>query len=182
MNCAWGIEKIGYVLICYGVVDAVASVTCAPLVKYVGRITIFVFGAIINISTIIVMLTWTPDPKHPIMFFVVAGLWGLGDAIWQTQINGQYTLFFIPLSSCLVDTILIFMLFTIAFYGVLFPQDEEPSFSNYRLWESLGFIIAYIFSNVLCVNVKLYILLGVIVAGMTGYFAVEILERRKKKN
>lgn len=67
-----------------------------------------------------------------------------------------------------------------AFYGVLFPQDEEPSFSNYRLWESLGFIMAYVFSNVLCVNVKLYILLGVISAGMMGYFIVEFLERKRK--
>lgn len=72
------------------------------------------------------------------------------------------------------------LLLTTALYGILFPQDEEPSFSNYRLWESLGFIIAYVFSNVLCVNVKLYILLGVISAGMTGYFIVEFLERRSK--
>ncbi len=88
MNCAWGIEKIGYVLICYGVVDAIGSVCCAPIVKYTGRIVIFIFGAIVNVSTIIVMLTWKPDGNFPIMFFVVAGLWGLGDAIWQTQING----------------------------------------------------------------------------------------------
>lgn len=89
MNCAWGIEKIGYVLICYGVVDAVMSLCCAPIVKYTGRIIIFIFGAVVHIATIAVMLTWRPDPERPIMFFVVAGLWGLADAIWQTQINGQ---------------------------------------------------------------------------------------------
>ncbi|ODN04684.1 UNC93-like protein [Orchesella cincta] len=155
VNCAWGIEKIGYVLICYGVVDAIGSISFGPIIRYTGRITIFVFGAIVNIAMIIVMLTWTPDPDNPIMFFVVAGCWGLGDAIWQTQIN--------------------------AFYGVLFPQDEEPSFSNYRLWESLGFIIAYVFSNILCVKIKLYILLAVIIVGMLGYFVIEILERKKSK-
>ncbi|KAG4077935.1 hypothetical protein HA402_013435 [Bradysia odoriphaga] len=155
VNCAWGIEKIGYVLICYGVVDAIGSVCCAPIVRYTGRIVILIFAAVVNIATIIVMFTWKPSADAPIMFFVVAGLWGLADSIWQTQIN--------------------------ALYGVLFPQDEEPSFSNYRLWESLGFILAYIFSNVLCVNVKLYILLGVILAGMAGYFAVEFLENRRKK-
>ncbi len=31
-----------------------------------------------------------------------------------------------------------------ALYGVLFESDEEAAFSNYRLWESLGFIFAYI--------------------------------------
>lgn len=89
MNCAWGIEKIGYVLICYGVVDAICSLGCAPIVKYTGRITIFIFAACVNIATIIVMLTWKPSPDQPIMFFVVAGLWGFADAVWQTQINGQ---------------------------------------------------------------------------------------------
>ena len=50
--------------------------------------------------------------------FVLGALWGVGDAIWQTQIN--------------------------ALYGVLFANEEEAAFSNYRLWESLGFIIAFI--------------------------------------
>lgn len=50
---------------------------------------IFIFGAIVNIAMIIVMLTWTPDPDSPYMFFIVAGFWGIGDAIWQTQINGK---------------------------------------------------------------------------------------------
>lgn len=174
INCAWGIEKIGYVLICYGVVDAVGSVACGPLIKYTGRLAIFIFGAVVNISMLIVMLTWTPKPEQPIIFFVVAGFWGLGDAIWQTQINGQWKM----LNSV---TSLTISFFITAFYGVLFPHDEEPSFSNYRLWESLGFIIAYIFSNLLCVKVKLYILLGVILVGMIGYFVIEFLERRKKK-
>ena len=50
--------------------------------------------------------------------FILAALWGVGDAIWQTQIN--------------------------ALYGILFPSKEEAAFSNYRLWESIGFIIAFI--------------------------------------
>ncbi|ODM95223.1 UNC93-like protein [Orchesella cincta] len=155
VNCAWGIEKIGWVFIWYGIVDAIGSASFGPIIKYTGRVAIFSFGAIVNISMIIVMLIWKPNPENPVMFFVVAGFWGIGDAIWQTQIN--------------------------AFYGVLFPHDEEPSFSNYRLWESLGFIIAYVFSNVLCVQIKLYILLAVIFVGMIGYFIVEILERKNQK-
>ncbi|CAL8144817.1 unnamed protein product [Orchesella dallaii] len=155
VNCAWGIEKIGWVLIWYGVVDAIGSVSFGPIIKYTGRVPIFTFGALVNIAMIIVMLTWKPNPGNPVMFFVIVGFWGLGDAIWQTQIN--------------------------AFYGVLFPQEEEPSFSNYRLWESLGFIIAYVFSNVLCIKIKLFIMLAVLITGMLGYFIVEVLERKRQK-
>ena len=52
-----------------------------------------------------------------LVVYVMAGMWGIGDGIWQTQIN--------------------------ALYGVLFYSQEEAAFSNYRLWESLGFVISF---------------------------------------
>ena len=39
-----------------------------------------------------------------------------------------------------------------AFYGVIFPAQEEAAFSNYRLWESLGYAIAFAYSGYL--NIK----------------------------
>lgn len=89
MNCAWGIEKIGYVLICYAIVDAIGSICCAPIIKHTGRMVILIFAAVLHISAIIAMLTWRPNPENPIMFFIVAGVWGLADAVWQTQIGGR---------------------------------------------------------------------------------------------
>ena len=50
--------------------------------------------------------------------YLVAALWGIADAIWQTQIT--------------------------SLYGVLFAKNEEAAFSNYRLWESLGFLFAFL--------------------------------------
>ena len=68
-------------------------------------------------------------------------------------------------------------IFKIAFYGVIFPAEEEAAFSNYRLWESLGFAIVFSYSTAFCIDVKLYILAGVLVVGMIGYLTIEILER-----
>jgi hypothetical protein len=42
-----------------------------------------------------------------------------------------------------------------ALYGVVFPNEEAAAFSNYRLWESLGFVVAYIYGNRICVDAKL---------------------------
>ena len=67
----------------------------------------------------------------------------------------------------------------IAFYGVIFSSNEEAAFSNYRLWESTGYIIAYAYSNVICVDVKIYILIGILAAGMIGYLAIEYMEQDK---
>jgi hypothetical protein len=57
-------------------------------------------------------------------------------------------------------------------YGVLFVSNEEAAFSNYRLWESVGFIVAYINGNLLCVKIKLIILLVVLSLGMTGFYVI----------
>lgn len=45
-------------------------------------------GAIVHGAIVIVMLFWRPHPENPLIFFAIAGLWGVGDAVWQTQING----------------------------------------------------------------------------------------------
>ena len=66
-----------------------------------------------------------------------------------------------------------------AYYGILFPSREEAAYSNFRLWESLGFIIAYAYSMYLCATVKIYILLSFLVIGMAGYISVEWKERKK---
>ncbi|KAG9336264.1 hypothetical protein JZ751_002611 [Albula glossodonta] len=55
---------------------------------------------------------------------------------------------------------------------------REAAFSNYRLWESTGFVITYAYSNFLCVNVKLYILIGVLLVSMGLYAWVEYEEHK----
>jgi hypothetical protein len=66
-----------------------------------------------------------------------------------------------------------------AYCGILFPSREEAAYSNFRLWESLGFIIAYAYSMYLCATAKIYILLAFLVIGMAGYITIEWKERKK---
>ncbi|CAF4509346.1 unnamed protein product, partial [Rotaria magnacalcarata] len=47
------------------------------------------------------MFIWKPSEDQIAVLFVLAGLWGLADAVWQTQIN--------------------------AFYGVLFSNNDEAA-------------------------------------------------------
>lgn len=58
-------------------------------------------------------------------------------------------------------------------YGVFFHDNQEAAFSNYRLWESLGFVIAFAYSKFLCITVKLIILLVVLIISLIGYFTAE---------
>ena len=70
--------------------------------------------------------------------------------------------------------------FVAALYGSIFSNETEAAFSNYRLWESMGFVIAFAYSSVLCTSVKLYILSSMLVLGVTGFYIVKFLKWKKK--
>lgn len=42
-----------------------------------------------HLSCIIALLLWKPHPHQLAVFFVFSGLWGVADAVWQTQNNGE---------------------------------------------------------------------------------------------
>ena len=45
----------------------------------------------------------------------------------------------------------------------------------------MGYIIALVLQTQVCIEAKLYVLLAGITAGMIGYLAIEINERRQKR-
>lgn len=70
-------------------------------------------------------------------------------------------------------------MFFLGLYGMLFRRNKEAAFSNYRLWESAGFVIAYAYSTTLCARMKLYVLFGNLAIGVFCYVIVEVRHRRK---
>ncbi|KAK1170739.1 hypothetical protein AOXY_G7665 [Acipenser oxyrinchus oxyrinchus] len=150
VTCALGIRYVGYSMICFGATNSLFSIAFGKLSRYTGRIALFALGTVTNLSCIIALFLWKPHPDDIAVFFVFSGLWGMADAVWQTQTN--------------------------ALYGVLFEKHMEAAFANYRLWESVGFVIAFGYSSYLCVDVKLYVVLAVLVVGMVLYGCVEYIE------
>lgn len=92
ISCALGVHRVGYVMICFGVVNAGCSLLFGSLMKFVGRQPLMALGAIVHASLVVVLLMWKPHPDNPYVFYSVSGLWGVGDAVWQTQVNGEYLL------------------------------------------------------------------------------------------
>ncbi|XP_066260260.1 UNC93-like protein isoform X2 [Euwallacea similis] len=153
VSCALGVNNVGFVMICFGLVNAICSLLFGSAMKYVGRVPIMILGISVHAGVQIFLLLWKPHPDNPLLFFMASGLWGVGDAVWQTQVNGLY--------------------------GALFRRNKEAAFSNYRLWESVGFVVAYAYSTQLCARMKLYVQLSVLVIGFLLYCIVEIHHMRK---
>lgn len=61
--------------------------------KYVGRVPIMILGISVHAAVQIFLLLWRPHPDNPLLFFMASGLWGVGDAVWQTQVNGKLHFF-----------------------------------------------------------------------------------------
>ncbi|XP_068230622.1 protein unc-93 homolog A-like [Palaemon carinicauda] len=152
VSCAMGVHMVGYIMICYGVCDSICSYAFSYAVKKCGRVPVFTVAFLINLGIMITLMYWKPHPDEAVTFFVLSGLWGVADAVWQTQIN--------------------------SLYGVIFPGESAAGFSNYRLWESLGFFIAYVCSTVLCINQKITLLFVLLLPGMFLYYVVELLEKK----
>ncbi|KAK2575984.1 hypothetical protein KPH14_007345 [Odynerus spinipes] len=147
VSCAWGISNIGYVMICFGVANAIAALATGSVMKLTGRAPVLVFAFCLHIAILSFMLKWRPTPDQGMMFFLISGLWGVCDSIWLVQVN----------SLC----------------GLLFPGREEAAYSNFRLWESTGSVITYIYSPYLCTYTKIYILMAILCVGMIGYAFIE---------
>ena len=81
ISCVKGVENVGLIMICYGVSDTIGSYGFGYVIKFIGRIPCFIIAAVLNYSTILLMIYWTPNEETSYILYIVAILWGLGDAV-----------------------------------------------------------------------------------------------------
>ncbi|XP_048343369.1 protein unc-93 homolog A isoform X2 [Sphaerodactylus townsendi] len=87
VTCALGINYVGYVMICFSATNSLCSMLFGKISQFTGRKALFVLAAIINLACIITLLLWKPHREYLAVFFIIPALWGISDAIWQTQTN-----------------------------------------------------------------------------------------------
>ncbi|XP_049873721.1 UNC93-like protein [Pectinophora gossypiella] len=155
VGCAYGISNIGFVMICFGVFNALAAPIAGSIVKLTGRYPVMITALLLNLCLLTALLLWRPNPEQWLIFYTLAAIWGIADAVWLVQVN--------------------------ALSGILFPGDEEAAYSNFRLWEATGSVLSYASAPYLCVRTRLYILLGLLILGFSGYTIIEVMEYKVKQ-
>uniref|UniRef100_A0A915AVX9 Potassium channel regulatory protein unc-93 n=1 Tax=Parascaris univalens TaxID=6257 RepID=A0A915AVX9_PARUN len=150
VGCGLGISQIGFVMTSFGVADAICSLVFGPLMKLFGRMPLFVFGAVINMLMIMTLMIWPLNPGDTALFYAIAGVWGMADGVWNTQINGLWV--------------------------VLSGNNLEGAFANYRVWESFGFSLGLFLTRFTTIAQFLIVLFTVLLIGISGYAGVEFYE------
>ncbi|XP_071482230.1 protein unc-93 homolog A-like [Diadema antillarum] len=151
VSCTEGSGMVGYTMIAYGAFDALASVIFGQLEKYTGRIAIFMFGGVLHLVLMVIFVMWNPHTSAMWQMVLLAMGWGVGDAVWQTQIQ--------------------------SIVGVVFPDVQEPAFANYRLWQAVGSAASYALTipRVICVSHKLYSMMAFLILSLICYISEEYL-------
>ncbi|KHN86075.1 Putative potassium channel regulatory protein unc-93 [Toxocara canis] len=150
VGCGLGISQIGFVMTSFGVADAICSLVFGPLMKLFGRMPLFVFGAVINMLMIMTLMIWPLNPGDTALFYAIAGVWGMADGVWNTQINGLWV--------------------------VLSGNNLEGAFANYRVWESSGFALGLFLTRFTTIAQFLIVSFTVLLIGISGYAGVEFYE------
>lgn len=151
VGCGLGIAHIGYVMTTLGVCDAICSLVFGPLIRMFGRMPLFVFGAVMNILMIMTLMVWPLNPGDRALFNVVAGVWGMADSVWNTQVQGFWV-------------------------GLTGRASLEVAFANYRFWMSAGMAIGFFVTRFTTVNSYLVFSFVLLLVGVLGYFATEMMD------
>ncbi|XP_071790994.1 protein unc-93 homolog A-like [Asterias amurensis] len=154
ITCTSGVHYVGFIMMVFGISDAIFSFTLGRLEKYCGRIIIFTAGGLAHLSLILVILfVWNPGEALWDRF-LIAVVWGFGDAVLQTQI-------------CSI-------------VGVIFPENQERAFSCFRLGQAFGFCLYFAVSLVggVCVIHKIIFLGGLLICQYVCYYTLEWRLRR----
>ena len=65
---------------------------------------------------------------------------------------------------------------------MIFDENSKAAFSNYRLWQSIGSIMAFGYQSSLCFPIKVYIMLMIFGLSIAGYGTVEFFQWTKRRN
>lgn len=76
-------------MICNGICTTIASYIFGSLVKYIDRLGCFIIAAILNYSMIFLMYFWEPAEDQIYVLYIMAGVWGIAGAVWQSQVIGR---------------------------------------------------------------------------------------------
>lgn len=135
----------------FGGTDAVASLAMGRLSDVLGRGPVLVIGFLSHAVILVLIFVYGPPIQGTTDGFwgwgggwgalvVIAAVWGVGDAVWQTQVNAM----------------------TGATFG---NSDTTRAFAAMKLWQSVALAATFVYNQLLGTVVKLVLIAGGLAVG-----------------
>lgn len=171
---------------------------------------LFVFGGVINILMIMTLMVehkflskdlnfavlqiWPLNPGDRALFNAIAGVWGMADGVWNTQLNGNdfhvyntRSLYISARPLSLIDRFSLPLKFSVSFSNFHFARiglwvallgrtSLELAFANYRFWMSFGMAFGFFLIRFTNIYQFLLVAFAFLLVGILGYFIVELYD------
>lgn len=79
-----GLESVVFTMMCLGGSNALGSIAVHLFSEHIQRTIIMAAGLVCQSGLLMVLYLWTPVRDDAAVFYVIAGGWGLCNAIWET--------------------------------------------------------------------------------------------------
>ncbi|KAK7476415.1 hypothetical protein BaRGS_00032340 [Batillaria attramentaria] len=152
VSCSLGIKMVGYVMALWGLTTMASSSLLGLAARFTGRQFLIGVASVVDMVILVTLLLWRPQSGHWAAFLCLAVLMGLVDGIWMVQIN--------------------------ALIAVLFASIVDSAFAVRGTWGSLSVSSSWLMATFLCPVTRIYTAIGLLLTGLVGYVAVEVLHRR----
>lgn len=149
---AIGVSGVGGAMAIFGAADAIVSLLAGRLTTGFPSITLITSGGVL-IQAIVLFRLWLnhsfgSGAVDLINLLGMAALWGLGDGVFNTQIN--------------------------AVLGLLFPHDTEAAFSQLKIWQSGAISVVFFVSPHITFVAMLGILAVTLFIALVGFLIVSL--------
>lgn len=147
---ALGVPGVGGAMAVYGAFDALCSVAVGKLTSGVKSITIItsagVFVQLLVLVWILLKFSISSGISGTFYPLLIAALWGIGDGVFNTQLN--------------------------ALFGLLFKHDMEGSFAQLKLWQSGSIAVVFFLSPYISMQSMLVIMIAAAIVSLIGFLAL----------
>nr|XP_018672243.1 protein unc-93 homolog A-like isoform X2 [Ciona intestinalis] len=154
-SCFFGLDKVSLCSMIFGAADAFSAVITGKLVAKIGRNILFLVAFLIDVVCYVLCLLELPNEHNQWLVYFLFFCLGASDGVWQPLI--------------------------MAMYGEYFPKQTIIACNLWNVVINVGYTFQFAISTSLCVHSKIYIQLGVLVVGLVGYYASQLLYYKGSK-
>ncbi|KAL6336273.1 hypothetical protein AAG906_014442 [Vitis piasezkii] len=153
---ALGVSGVGGSMAVFGAFDAICSLAAGRLTSGLLSITWIVsggaFAQVIVLLWILLKYRVTSGVLGTIYPLLMAAIWGIGDGVFNTQIN--------------------------ALIGILFKNDTEGAFAQYKVWQSASISAVFFLSPYISLQAMLVVMLASLFTAFSAFlFLTHKVER-----